>query len=287
LSLRFDAARAALSANSPSYVVVNLENNKHVLLSHVPPTSQVRDKMLYSSSRTSLKDGLGKALFVDDYFFSDVDECTYAQYQRAQRSDDHSDVMTMAEREKMNDAHSTAPHNVKLAAMASLPLDFTSSAQDALRALQDESANKFYTFSLDAQTQAVSAESHSMNGINDVTAFTQQLHEPRYILFRYQHKHDNQSSSPLIFIYCCPDRAHHKLRMIYASSKRVMVEACDAASLTLVKKLETTESDEVTSKSLEEELYPKSAEKAAFAKPARPGRGRARMIGGGAALSDE
>lgn len=28
--------------------------------------------MLYSSSRTSLKDGLGKALFVDDYFFSDA-----------------------------------------------------------------------------------------------------------------------------------------------------------------------------------------------------------------------
>ncbi len=28
--------------------------------------------MLYSSSRTSLKDGLGKALFIDDYFFSDI-----------------------------------------------------------------------------------------------------------------------------------------------------------------------------------------------------------------------
>ena len=32
----------------------------------------MRAKMLYSSSRTSLKDGLGKALFIDDYFFSDI-----------------------------------------------------------------------------------------------------------------------------------------------------------------------------------------------------------------------
>ncbi len=40
-----------------------------------------------------------------------------------------------------------------------------------------------------------------------------------------------------MFVYCCPDRSHHKLRMIYASSKRVMVEACDAAALPLIKKV--------------------------------------------------
>lgn len=73
--------------------------------------------------------------------------------------------------------------------------------------------------------------------------------------------------------------------MIYASSKRVMVEACDAAQLELVKKIESTESDDLTARSLEDELYPKSAEKAAFAKPARPGRGRARMVGGGASVA--
>ncbi len=47
--------------------------------------------------------------------------------------------------------------------------------------------------------------------------------------------------------------------------------------------LETTETDDLTAAFLDSELYPKSAEKTAFAKPARPGRGRARMIGGGAA----
>jgi hypothetical protein len=41
-SARFDAARGALSADSPSYVVVGLDSGKYVLLSHVPPTSQVQ-----------------------------------------------------------------------------------------------------------------------------------------------------------------------------------------------------------------------------------------------------
>ena len=49
--------------------------------------------------------------------------------------------------------------------------------------------------------------------------------------------------------------------------------------------LETTETDDLTAAFLDAELYPKSAEKTAFAKPARPGRGRARMIGGGASAA--
>ena len=142
--------------------------------------------MLYSSSRTSLKDGLGKALFVDDYFFSDADECTHAQYLRAQRSDDQSDVLTMAEREKMADAHSSAPHDVKLAAMASLPLEITATAQAALKALVSDASGTahFYTFALDAQSQAVSAETHRLTSVADVSAYCKALTEPRYILFR-------------------------------------------------------------------------------------------------------
>ena len=43
-SARFDAARGALSADAPSYVVVGLDSGKYVLLSHVPPTSQVQNR---------------------------------------------------------------------------------------------------------------------------------------------------------------------------------------------------------------------------------------------------
>ena len=64
-----------------------------------------------------------------------------------------------------------------------------------------------------------------------------QLEEPRYVLFRYRHTHQGVDAAPCVFVYCCPDRAHHKLRMIYASSKRVMVEACEAAALPLIKKV--------------------------------------------------
>ncbi len=63
---------------------------------------QVRDKMLYASSRTCLKEGLGKALFIDDYFFSEIEECSLLQYQTSLKGDT-SEVLTFAERIKLED----------------------------------------------------------------------------------------------------------------------------------------------------------------------------------------
>ena len=62
----------------------------------------------------------------------------------------------------------------------------------------------------------------------------------------------------------------------------MLISSCShhCLPLTCTRQLETTETDDITAKFLEDELYPKTAERASFAKPARPGRGRARMAGG-------
>lgn len=72
LEADFAAARDTLTKNQSSYLVINSDANKWLLLNYVPMTAYVRDKMLYASSRTCLKEGLGKALFLEDYFFSDI-----------------------------------------------------------------------------------------------------------------------------------------------------------------------------------------------------------------------
>lgn len=62
--------------------------------------------------------------------------------------------------------------------MASLPLEVTASAKQALGDLaSSESAPKalFYSFSLDAQTQALSCDEHKMSSLADVATYTKQV----------------------------------------------------------------------------------------------------------------
>lgn len=279
----FAAARQLLEQNAPSYILLKLDS-QWLVISHVPPTSIVRSKMLYASSRLSLKDGLGGASsFIDDYFISEADECTYTMYQRSLKGDT-TEVLTMAERIKQEEALTSYIPDSKLAAMASLPLQITDSAKRALGAILSATQN-VQSFHLDPNTQNLLAEELKITNVADVAAYLSKLTEPRFILFNFTHTHESEQSSPTIFVYYCPDSSDRKLRMIYASSKRVVVEACEVAGLQLVKKLEISDAAEINSKALLDELHPKQAEKVSFSKPSRPGRGNARLAGSAASSS--
>ena len=61
--------------------------------------------------------------------------------------------------------------------------------------------------------------------------------EPRFTFFRYQHEHEANIQSSIVFVYTCPT-ASVKERMLYASSKAGIIEtAARDADLILAKKV--------------------------------------------------
>jgi len=61
--------------------------------------------------------------------------------------------------------------------------------------------------------------------------------------------------------------------MLYAASSRSAVQVAESeAGLTIEKKFEASQPDEISEQSIEEDLHPKVEVKKAFERPRRPGR---------------
>jgi len=68
--------------------------------------------------------------------------------------------------------------------------------------------------------------------------------------------------------------------MTYSSCKSIAVKLAEQHGITISKQFEFSESSELTTAALMAELYPKSSEKKVFAKPKKPGKGKAKLTGG-------
>ena len=83
----------------------------------------------------------------------------------------------------------------------------------------------------------------------------------------------------VLFIYVCPGMAKVKERMVAASSRSGVIETAKANGITVSKRIEASEVEDVTAARIKEELgggtegsEPAGAAKQGFARPKRPGR---------------
>jgi twinfilin len=94
--------------------------------------------------------------------------------------------------------------------------------------------------------------------------------KPSYTFYHYP------STSLIVFIYTCPGVSKVKERMVYASSKRSVLEVARLEGVEVAKSLEASGPEEVTASMLRDEVQPKSdgatAGKQGFARPKRPGK---------------
>lgn len=94
--------------------------------------------------------------------------------------------------------------------------------------------------------------------------------KPSYTFYHYP------SSSSTVFVYTCPGSSKVKERMVYASSKRSVLEVARLEGVEVLKRLEASGPEEVTAAMLKEEVEPKGDSagggKQGFARPKRPGK---------------
>jgi twinfilin len=94
------------------------------------------------------------------------------------------------------------------------------------------------------------------------------------------HQHEEEQFSPVIFIYSCPGNSKVKERMLYSTVKAAAIESASSLGLTVDKKIEITDPEDLSESDLLQELHPEKREivtKTAFNRPSKPGRGRPRM----------
>lgn len=264
-----------LEANKATYVLVFAHEGKHwVLVSYVPDKAQVKDKMIYASSRGALKDQLGSQSFAHDFFLTVKSECTLKEFEGAKRQEATDEVLTDGERAKKEAQFEVrkAVAAVKVAAIADIPIKVSDETVAALQSFVNNQTS-LVLFTLDENSEVLHAVAEAKFEFSDVVAKLP-AREPKYVLLRQE---VDGAAAANVFVYYCPDVAPPKQKMFFSSCKSMVLKVIEKQNIEAPKNLEISEPKELTEELVEELLNPKTQEKKSFAKPARQGRGPNRL----------
>eukprot|EP00698_Gefionella_okellyi_P013109 TRINITY_DN3571_c0_g1_i2.p1 TRINITY_DN3571_c0_g1~~TRINITY_DN3571_c0_g1_i2.p1 ORF type:complete len:289 (+),score=39.30 TRINITY_DN3571_c0_g1_i2:172-1038(+) len=236
-------------------------------------TGQSRQRMMYASSQQILKRQLGASCFTRDIFGTQPDDFNYAAYELSIKGDDSSALLTKAEVESKAELVETSLSANHSTGASTLSLPLSHAAQAALRSLASRDVN-FVLIRIDDKSETMELDCAKNIALSTLEAAVPNA-VPRYLLVRL--------GDDVIFVYSCPDASPVRGRMVYSTSKAAFALMTKELGVDIKKKLEVRDSSELSESSLRTELG--SGESGAthhstqiFSKPARPGRGAARLI---------
>jgi len=255
-----------------------------VLMCYVPDLAKVKEKMIYASTRSNLKQQLGATYFTDEIFGTVPGDFSKKGYEHHITSKKVEAPLTEQEQIKHQEktsgeiysgGQSSYVHGV------AFPVD--EKAIQAMKDLAGGSVN-YVQISIDCDKERILLDhTATIGGFGDL-AEQISITEPRYHFFAYAHQYEGADTTSFVFLYSCPDGSKNtksapvKMRMLYSSSKANVSNLLSAANAQIGAKFEINAADDVTEEQIFEALHPKKAEQTkTFAKPIRPGKGGARL----------
>jgi len=278
----FQAIKGVLEPKKPCYVLMRAQDSsKWVLILYVPELAFVRDKMVFASSMSALKEGLGNSQFIGDFSISTPEECTVEEYEHTVKEVSQKDVMTIQEQLK-HDAQNESILSMgesKVSAMIDIPIKVSDEAKASLEKVGKGTVDTvIYRMNPDTEVLEVDTAGN-LGKIEAITAKFPKA-EPRFVIHNFPHDHDGQKAKSFVFFYFCPDVAKPRLKMMYSSCKGIVIKLALQAGIDLKKNIEASQPDEITPSVVLTELYPKKDEKVAFKKPTAGGaKGKSRFRG--------
>lgn len=279
-----------LEDNVATYILYRLDSENSlgkewVLFSFVPDRAPVRQKMLYSSTKSTLKQKLGVGRFsieIHGTVKSDLSLQSYQKYlthKHAEAPLTQSEIDRKDEEEQGIFVGGSGTGSITNSGVA---FPFEEKVVSSLKSLSSDQIT-YVQIIVDTKEEKILLGSSSSIGVSDLPSQIS-TSEPRFHFFRYKHTHEGSSLSPILFIYSCPDgsggtkSAPVKQRMLYSSSKSHISFIAQQAGVNDFVKIEVNKGEELSEQALNLLLHPPVAEeKTTFSKPTKPGRGPPRL----------
>ena len=271
----FVALQRALNPSEPSFLVAHptpltpssSTSDLWLLLFFMPDSASVRERMIYSSSSSALRDGLGSSAFLPQTFnIRTPSACTAAEYADTTRQMTDADLMTndeIAAKEAETSSH-LAMAQARVSAMPGLPIKVDDASRDKIQRLK-EAKGRSALLKLDGETEQLSVDDEGQWTFEEA-ATRLPANEPRYLLTNFPHQHAGQEQqaysahtsqqhthtqhshnfsfsppahppslwSPLlvcsvsaVFYYFCPELIKPKLKMFYSTAKSIVTRLCE------------------------------------------------------------
>eukprot|EP01128_Nolandella_sp_AFSM9_P008560 TRINITY_DN5259_c0_g1_i1.p1 TRINITY_DN5259_c0_g1~~TRINITY_DN5259_c0_g1_i1.p1 ORF type:complete len:362 (-),score=84.47 TRINITY_DN5259_c0_g1_i1:106-1131(-) len=282
----FDLTTSVLEEKEACYILYRTDNKtlegrfEFYLLRYVPDKAPVRHKMMYASTVSTLKRALGGSVIVEDIFGTtpgDINTAGYKDFVKHKSAAiplTDSEIQAKEEREEGvfvgGGGAGMGVHGVNF------PVD-----PDVNECLADLKAGNlnYVQLDVDIENEKIVLSDAQKLDISEVAALIPTA-LPCFHFFVWDHVHEGQNLSSLIYIYSSPDGSNGttsapvKHRMLYSSSKAHVASLVTAYGFTIDGKMEIGSPSEFSEDDASRELHPPKIEKKKkFAKP-RPQGGR-------------
>eukprot|EP00727_Mastigamoeba_balamuthi_P001613 m51a1_g11449 putative twinfilin-1 isoform x2 (346) ;mRNA; f:11712-13332 len=289
-----DKVVALLEPKEACYLLVRTDDSndngaRWVLDCYVPDACPVRDKMLYASSRATLKLSLGGGMFAHDLFGTvraDFNKAGFGAYLRMQKS---AAPLTESEQAREFESHASSfEASASVAARGKSPTAMVHGVSfgadpDARRAVEDLVAGKadnYVQLSIDEDRELIILNERSKATLEGLSGRVP-LDRPAFHFLRYDHEHEGERLQSVLYVYSCPDGSGNtrsapvKARMLFSSCKGCVEALAGRVDL----RMEINDGSEVGAQAVLHKLHPPPVEKKeAFARPKPAGKGPKRLI---------
>lgn len=271
--IEFEQLKSHVEKDRPCLIAFKMEP-QWVLLSWMPEDSQVRQKMIFASARSALKQQLSSSRFGNDIQSSILSEISLDVYFTQNSESSREETLTLGERIANEVTKDSFPTELKAEGMKMLDLKTDESFILGFAAIREKKKNCVF-FYVDGAGERLSAgAAFDFKSLDEIKA---QLYPetPCYVIFRWDHYIDGDKSngkdSRAIFLYFCSDDAPPKKKMIASTVSKNIWAACEGLKIN-AKRLQISEAKELSEEELYNALYPKAAVKESFGKPKGPQR---------------
>jgi len=271
-----------LEAKNPAFIIYRSDKQattgyEFFLLCYVPDGCKAREKMMYSSSKGTLKQQLGANNFVDSIHGTIPDDFSLKGYKQHVATQNMDAPLTESEilRKEQKSAHTDFNMGTQYVHGVSFPV--TDAAMDKLQKLKNGSIT-YVQLKIDEKAEKIDLGTSTNINIGEIGSQFPDA-EARFHFFAYKHEFEGQRLTSVIFIYSCSNGTPVKQRMLYSTTKAAATDAATSIGIEIAKKLEVNSAEELTEQAIYDEIHPpKVEEKKAFAKPTKPGKGGRKLV---------
>jgi len=275
-----------LEVDKPCYIIFRLDSPtaQFALFCYVPDKAKVKEKMLYASTRSNLKQQLGLNYFVDEVFGTVKNDFSVEGYRHHCQSKKSEAPLTEQEQTKKNELESAPIYSGgQTTYVHGVAFPVEKRATDAISALLKGQKN-YVQIAIDCDNEKVVLDH---DGNVDIGGLLEKIspEEPRFHFFAWTHDFEGSQVTSNIFIYSSPDGSNGtksapvKMRMLYSSSKANVGDIVKSVGGTVDGKLEINTSEDISEDILMNLIHPQKEEKkSTFSRPTKPGRGGRTLI---------
>jgi len=278
-----------IDLKQPSFLMFRLDSKNSLgyewlLIAWIPEDATVREKMIYASTKATLKSQFGSGQIKEEMLATQYEDTTLKGYRSHKRNVAAPAPLTQAEEElafvKKTETTAHISIDSKHQTLSGVAFPVTDAALKAIYAFQQKQYN-YIQLSIDLTNEIVNLELSETTSVHQIGSKVPEDHG-RYHLFRFDHSHEGDYLESIVFIYSMPGYSCSiRERMLYSSAKGPITDLIQTnLQIPIEKKIEIDTGKDFNEEYLMDELHPKkNLFQPKFQKPkGPPNRGARRMM---------